>query len=137
MSDHVINVDEFRHRPVHELAALLPDEQSVKSALNDLGSANVVAGQVRVLHGEEGARILDPTGAEHGFWPRFLRTLQRMGYDESILAVYDEGLRSGEALVTVPCDPENRYEIGRTLRGHGGHAIIYFGRGRAETLTGP
>jgi hypothetical protein len=78
------------------LAAPSPDEQSVKSALNDLGSAAVVAGQVRVLHGEEGARILDPTGMEHGFWMQFVRTVQRMGYDESILAVYDEGLRSGK-----------------------------------------
>jgi hypothetical protein len=31
-----INVDEFRHRPVNELAALLPDKQAVKAAIEDL-----------------------------------------------------------------------------------------------------
>jgi len=35
------NVDEFRHRPVNELAALLPDTQAVDAAIKDLQTANV------------------------------------------------------------------------------------------------
>jgi hypothetical protein len=37
------NVDEFRHRPVNELAALLPDEQAVDAAIKDLQTANKLA----------------------------------------------------------------------------------------------
>jgi hypothetical protein len=43
-----INVDEFRHRPVNELAALLPDKQAVKAAIEDLQTADVEISTVRV-----------------------------------------------------------------------------------------
>ena len=90
-----INVDEFRHRPVNELAALLPDKQAVKAAIEDLQTADVEISTVRVLHGENGADILDPTGAEHGFATRVVRWLQTWGYDRNILDVYEEGLEKG------------------------------------------
>jgi hypothetical protein len=64
-----------------------------------------------------------------------VRALQSLGYDQNILAVYDEGLRSGQALVTVPCAPVRRYEAGNVMRARGAHSIIYFGAGTAETLS--
>jgi hypothetical protein len=121
---------------VRAVAALLPDRQSVESALGDL-PAGIDTEHVRILFGEEGARILDRTGAEHGFLTHFVRALQSLGYDQNILAVYDEGLRSGLALMTVPCPPVRRYEVGNVLRARGAHSIIYFGAGTAETLSGP
>jgi len=131
------NVDEFRHRPVNELAALLPDKQAANAAIKDLQSANVDISAVRVLHGEEGADILDPTGAEHGFATRGVRWLQTRGYDRNILDVYEEGLDKGEALITVPCAPADSRRLGRLILPHGAHAVIYFGSGTAETLTAP
>jgi hypothetical protein len=44
----MINVDEFRHRPVNELAALLPDKQAAEAAINDLQTANIDISTVRV-----------------------------------------------------------------------------------------
>jgi len=131
------NVDEFRHRPVNELAALLPDEQAADAAIKDLQTANVDISAVRVLHGEEGADIFDPTGAEHGFATRVVRWLQTRGYDRNILDVYEEGLDKGEALITVPCAPADSRRLGRLMLPHGAHAVIYFGPGTAETLTAP
>jgi hypothetical protein len=131
------NVDEFRHRPVNELAALLPDEQAVDAAMKDLQTANVDISTVRVLHGEEGADILDPTGAEHGFATRIVRWLQTRGYDRNILDVYEEALDKGEALITVPCAREDSRRLGRLMLPHGAHGVIYFGPGTAETLTAP
>jgi hypothetical protein len=119
------NVDEFRHRPVNELAALLPDKQAADAAVKDLQTANVDISAVRVLHGEEGADILDPTGAEHGFATRIIRWLQTRGYDRNILDVYEEGLDKGEALVTVPCAPADSRRLGRLMLPHGAHAVIY------------
>lgn len=137
MSEHAVNVDHFIHRPVAAVTALLPDWQSVESALGDLQSAGFDAEHARILFGEEGARILDIAGTEHGFWHGLVRALQSLGYDQNILANYDGGLRSGQALVTVPCASEGRYEIGNVLRARGAHSIIYFGVGSAETLSGP
>jgi hypothetical protein len=68
-----INVDEFRHRPVNEIAAILPNKEAVKAAIKDLEAANVEISTIRVLHGEKGVQILDPTGAEHGLGTQIVR----------------------------------------------------------------
>src|SRR3954468_24860024 len=137
VSEHAVNVDHFIHRPVAAVTALLPDWQSVESALGDLQSAGFDAEHARILLGKDGARILDIMGTEHGFWRGLERALQSMGYDENILAVYDEGLRSGQALMTVPCAAARRYEVGNVLRARGAHSIIYFGASTAEALSYP
>ena len=74
------NVDEFRHRPVNELAALLLDKQAADAAIKDLQAAGVDISTVRVLHGEEGADTFDPTGAEHGFATQIIRWPRTRGY---------------------------------------------------------
>src|SRR3954470_7687569 len=137
VSEHAVNVDHFIHRPVAAVTALLPDRRSMESALGDLQSAGFDAEHARILLGEEGARILDRTGAEHGFHAELVRALQSLGYDQNFLAAYDEGLRSGQALLTVPCAPVRRYEVGNVLRARGGHSIIYFGAGTPEALSYP
>jgi hypothetical protein len=137
VSEHAVNVDHFIHRPVAAVTALFPDWQSVESALGDLQAGGFDTEHARILLGEEGARILDRAGAEHGFHAGLVRALQSLGYDQNILAVYDEGLRSEQALMTVPCAPVSRYEVGNAMRARGAHAIIYFGAGTAETLSDP
>ena len=64
-----INVDEFRHRPVNEIAAILPNKEAVRAAIKDLEIANVDISTIRVLHGEKGVQILDPT--RRGTRPRY------------------------------------------------------------------
>jgi hypothetical protein len=51
--------------------------------------------------------------------------------------VYDEALRNGETLLTVPCSPAARYGIGRELISLGAHGVIYSTGISVETLTGP
>ena len=63
----VSNIDHFRHRPVSELA-VLPDEDAARRVIEDLRGVGVDIDEARVLHGHEGARILDRTGREHGFF---------------------------------------------------------------------
>jgi hypothetical protein len=109
----------------------------VEAVINDLQTANVDTLTVRVLHGEEGADILDPTGAEHGFATRIVRWLQTRGYDRNILDVYEEGLDKGEALITVPCAPTDSRPLALLMVRHRAHGVIYFGPGTAETLTAP
>jgi hypothetical protein len=92
-----------------------------------LETANVDISTIRVLHGEKGVQILDPTGAEHGLGTHIVRWLQRLGYDRNILDVYEEALDKGESLITVPCDPADSRPLGRLMLPHGAHGIIYFG----------
>jgi hypothetical protein len=132
-----INVDIFRHKPVHEVSALLPEEQGTVAACQALHSADIDVAQVQILRGEEGARILDKHGTEHGYAARLVRVLQNLGIDENALDVYDEGLRKGETLITIPCERASARDIAYLLQPHGGHAMIYWGRGTRELLSAP
>ena len=132
-----INVDHFRHRPVRELAALLPDVRAVEASAEALSAAGTDISQVRVLEGEQGVRILDRSGAAHGFLTTLVRFLQSLGFDQSFLAVYDEGLRKGQALMTVPCTRAEAQRVSEVLLVHGAHGVVYFGSASAETLSPP
>jgi hypothetical protein len=131
------NVDIFRHKPVNEVSALLPDERSTVAVCQDLQNRGVDLAEVQILRGEEGARILDKHGTEHGYIARLVRVLQRLGIDENALDVYDEGLRKGETLITIPCASKSARDLAYLLRPHGGHAVIYWGKGTRELLSAP
>ena len=91
-----VNVDRFEHRPDGAVTALLTDGAAVKLALDALRGLGVELSMVDILYGAEGVRIFDRTGREHGVKTRVVRWFQSLGYDENILAVYDEALRNGE-----------------------------------------
>jgi hypothetical protein len=63
--------------------------------------------------------------------------VQKIGYDETFLAVYDEGLRDGHALLTVGCSHEVTCRVAQLLHASGGRAIVWFGKGTAELLSPP
>jgi hypothetical protein len=131
------NVDIFRHKPVNEVSALLPNEQSTVAACEYLYDAGFDVTRVQILRGEEGARILDKHGTQHGYAARLVRILQNLGIDENALDVYDEALRNGETLITIPCASESARDLAYLLRPHGGHAMIYWGKGTRELLSAP
>ena len=56
-----------------------------------------------------------------GFTTRIIRWLQTRGYDRNILAVYEEALDDGEALITVPCAPADSHPLARLMLPHGAH----------------
>lgn len=136
MSEPTVNVGPFR-RPVHEVAALLPDRPAVDQVLHDLRKADIDVSEVRILHGDEGARILDHTGAEHGGVTRLARFFQNLELHPEHPRGVRRRLRKQEALISVPCTDDKRYMVGMLLLERGGHAIIYFDPGTAETLTQP
>jgi hypothetical protein len=129
------NVDVFRHRPVHEVAAVLPDEQTAVDACRELQDAGITITEAQILHGPEGARILDINGDQHGYTTRVLRAIQKLGYDQTFLAIYDEALHRGQAVLTVGCSHAVTRPVAQLLDARGGHAIVWFGRGTAEQLS--
>ena len=87
---------------------------------------------VEILCSEQGAHILDEYGRYHGLRGRVLRTLQRMGYDGTTLAIYDEALRKGDLLLPVPARPKDRTSIAALLQRDGVHDLGYIGPGTFE-----
>jgi hypothetical protein len=92
---------------------------------------------VRILQGDEGARILDRTGAKHGLRSRLRRLVENLGYDQEILSLYDEGVRKGESIVAMPAGPNECTFLGQIFADHQGHSVFYFGNSNAVSLTGP
>ncbi len=81
-------------------------------------------------------------GRERASWTRtaattdceaaWLRTLQRLGYDGTTLAIYDEALGDGDLVLHVPVRPKDRSRIVALLQRHGVHDVGYFGPGTFE-----
>ncbi len=113
---------------------VLPDLDSALATCSDLEAARVDLSAAQLLHGVEGARILDPSGTEHGYKERLLRFFQSFGFEQNVLAVYEEGLNRGGALLTIHCTRDEAGVIAGHMTAHGGHAINYYGDGTLEHL---
>jgi len=127
-----INVDHFYHRPVYHVVGLLTENSEIPAITRDLESAGVDVTAVEILCGEQGARILDEYGRYHGLRARIVRTFQLLGYDQTILAIYDEALRKGDLLLQVPAQPAQRHPVVALLQHHYVHDLGYFAPGTFE-----
>ena len=105
MNEPQINVDHFYHRPIYHVVGLLTDKPEIAAISRDLELAGVDVAAVEILCGERGAAILDEHGRYHGLRGRVVRAFQRLGYDGTTLAMYDEALRDGDMLLRVPVRP--------------------------------
>ena len=132
MNEPQINVDHFYHRPVYHVVGLLGEKSQIPAISTDLASAGVDVAAVEILCGEQGARILDEHGRYHGLRGRIVRAFQRLGYDETTLAIYDEALKDGDLLLQVPVRPAERRRIVALLQRHDVHDLGYFGPGTFE-----
>jgi hypothetical protein len=137
MGEPRVNVDEFTHRPTHRVVGLLSSESDLPALVNDLEQFGVSPGEIDVLYGERGAEILDSDGRHHGLRARLVRGFQRLGYDETNLAIYDEALRDGALLLHVPAKPGDSRSVADILWQHRVGGIGYFGTGSFEQFTFP
>jgi hypothetical protein len=132
-----INVDHFYHRPTYHVVGLLTDKPQIPAISTELQASGVDIAAVEILCGEQGGRILDADGRYHGLRGRVVRTLQRLGYDETTLDIYDEALKGGDLLLHVPARPADRYRIAALLQRHQVHDVGYFGPGTFEQFPIP
>ena len=137
MSEPLVNVDQFRDRPVNAVSGLVPDQASAGLVVDALRAGGTDVSDVGVLHGSAGVRILDRAGDEHGRRAKLVRFFQKWGYDDAVMSLYDEGLRKGESVVVVPAARDAKDDIVGLLHHHRGHALYYFGTGSAESIGGP
>jgi hypothetical protein len=135
--DVSINVDRFVRHPVREIVALLPQQSDAMAACDDLEDAAVDVRGAQLLVGDEGVRILDIDGSEHGYAARLSRVMAHIGSEENVLHLHNDGLVHGEVLLSVGCDREAAPAVADILRRRGGHAIAYFGRGTLEAMSPP
>ncbi|MFF8314546.1 hypothetical protein [Streptomyces lydicus] len=124
-----INEERFYLYPMKRVAAVLDTEERYPDTCHYLEKAGINLSHVNVLKGPEGLRLLDSKGTTHGLLGRFMRWLQRGGYESETLAAHSAALSQGKWLIFVPVRGKN--EARRTvdiLRSHGGSEIFHFRR---------
>jgi hypothetical protein len=129
------NEPRFYRYPTNRLVAVMDDKASLDAALADLERAGVDLGKVNILSGEQGAALLDVTGARHGVRGRLLRLVQRGASEADLLQAHLKALQAGGHIVYVPVKgPDERQQVLRVLRTAGGHHLTHFRRWATERI---
>jgi hypothetical protein len=76
--------------------------------------------------------VLGTHSRYRGLRGRIVRAFQRLGYDETTLAIYDKALTDGDLLLRVLARPAERRGIAALLQRHHVHDVGYFGPGTLE-----
>lgn len=127
------NEDRFYAYPMHRMVAVVDDNAALDAALKNLSEAGIDLGEVNVLSGPEGARLLDRRGSGHGLLGRLLRLAQWSASENDALEIHQQALAEGGLVLFVPVRGESRkVRVADTLRAAGGHHLQYFGRWTVE-----
>ena len=123
------NEPRFYRYPMRRVAAIIDDPASLDAILKDLETAGVDVSAVHVLSGQEGARLLDRTGASHGLRGRLLRLAQWTASEHDALDLHEKALINGQHVVYVPVKGRHqRQRVVDIIRSHGGYGIFHFNR---------
>ena len=115
---------------VDRVTCLLDSEDEVMATVRALEEEGVATDDIDIFAGEQGARLLDLSGREHGRVMRLLRRLEAAVGDESgANHRIDEALRRGATLlcVKVHARPSEKDRAVRVLKALHGHEIHYWG----------
>ena len=136
MADPFDNKGEFIVHPDRVLMALIPDRRRAELVIDALSTDGYSREDIKVLHGAEGARVLDRGGEHHGLVARLQRWRQKFTYYQTVLGLYTAGLNRGEFVIYIPTEREDRQRVGSILVSQQAHGVHYFGYGTVETLSG-
>jgi hypothetical protein len=121
--------------PVNRVVALMDDPGQVAAAIDDLVRAGFDAPGIHVLHGEQGARHVDPSGRYHGLRGRLVRFAQHLGEERGLWQKQADHLSAGGLTVAVPAGDHDQVQAAaRVLAGHGALEMVHFGKGHWEPL---
>ena len=120
-------VRELLRYPAHRVVGIIDSPTALQQALAALQRAGIAQEDIKVFSGEEGIRVIDPRGKQHGLLDRLIRVVQSFLSEEGEhMERYDEELRAGHYLVIVAADNRTKDRIAEILKQHGGHFMDYY-----------
>jgi hypothetical protein len=129
------NENRFYRYPKRRIVAVIDDDAPLDATVRSLSGVGVDAGEVNVLSGPDGARLLDRSGADHGLRARLLRLVQGGAFESDALRVHEQALNDGRHVIYVPV--QDRPQLAKAvslLRAAGGRYLLYFGAWSVEQL---
>jgi predicted SnoaL-like aldol condensation-catalyzing enzyme len=129
---------DFIAYPTNRVVGTIADATDARAALDSLLNAGFQPSDIDILHGEKDLHRLDPTGAEHGFFAQFQRTLIRTaGPAEEFrhLNRHVEDVRAGRFVIMVlATEREKRDLAADVLNSHRAEFVGFYGRWAFEAM---
>jgi uncharacterized protein (TIGR02246 family) len=122
---------DFIRYPTNRVVGTVGDAGKTREAIDALLRAGFGRGDIDILHGEEDVHRLDPTGAEHGFFAQFQRTVIRTFDLEEFkhLTHHVEDLRAGRHVIMVLTKRRTqRIMAADILHQYGAEFVGFYGR---------
>jgi uncharacterized protein (TIGR02246 family) len=123
--------------PTNRVVGTIADAGKARAAIDALLRAGFAQENIDILHGEEDLERLDPTGADHGFFAQFQRTLIRTLDLEEFkhLMHYVDDVRAGLFVIMVLTKRRAlRITAGDILHQHGAEFVEFYGRWSCEDV---
>jgi hypothetical protein len=140
-SGGAMSTDDFILYPTNRVVGTIDDPKDARGAIEALSKAGFADDEIDVLHGEEGLHRLDPTGAEHGVFARFQRTLIRATAqveEYKHLSRHVDDVRAGRFVFMVLArEPARRDVAADILSSHGAEFVGFYGRWALQALNIP
>ena len=123
--------------PTNRVVGTVGDDGKAKTAIDALLRAGFARHDIDILHDEKDLKRLDPTGAEHGFFAQFQRTLIRALDLEEFkhLTHHVDDVRAGRFVIMVLAKRRaQRIVAADILHRHGADFVEFYGRWACEDL---
>jgi predicted SnoaL-like aldol condensation-catalyzing enzyme len=131
---------DFIPYPFERVVGTIADATSARAAIEALLRDGFQDSDIDVLRGEEDLHRLDSTGAEHGFFARFQRTLIRAltpAEEFKHLSRHAEDLKAGRFVIMILAkEPERRHVAADILNGHGAEFVGFYGKWAWQSMDG-
>jgi len=116
--------------PTHAVTAFFPSGEDIRPVLKELSAAGFPDDVIEAFTGPEGLEKLDPEGRHHGWWVRFMRTIDDMFLeDDQEFRRAEQVLKAGGSVVAVFTfkDSEKKERAAKILEAHRGQDVMYWG----------
>ena len=123
--------------PTNRVVGTVGDDGKARTAIDALLRAGFARQDIDILHDEKDLKRLDPTGAEHGFFAQFQRTLIRALDLEEFkhLTHHVDDVRAGRFVIMVLAKRRaQRIVAADILHRHGADFVEFYGRWACEDL---
>jgi uncharacterized protein (TIGR02246 family) len=127
----------FISYPTNRVVGTVGDDGKAKAAIDALLRAGFDRETIDILHDEKDLERLDPTGADHGFFAQFQRTLIRALDLEEFkhLTHHVDDVRAGRFVIMVLAKRRaQRIVAADILHRHGAEFVEFYGRWACEEL---
>jgi hypothetical protein len=119
----------------HHLLGVFDDHVQAVAAGRALSRLGIEDADIRLLRGEEGARVFDSDG-HSGPWLRLSRLSGYFSADQSSdMPMYDAAIKDGRTVLAVHVSGARKAPAVAAVIEAGGHFLNYYGRLQSEEIS--